>query len=505
VALDELNTLSGEARPVFGPASPEPSGSISEFLAPLIVGCALFMEMLDATVISTALPAIARSMHEDPIRLNLAITSYLLSLAVFIPISGWMADRYGSRTVFRSAIALFTLGSIFCGISQSLPQLVAARIVQGFGGAMMVPVGRLIVLKTIPKSELVQAMSYLTVPAVLGPVVGPPVGGFIVTYYSWRWIFFINVPISLIGITLVTKFIENIHEEDVPPLDLRGFVLTGFGLAGLVFGFEMIGRGILSVSLVMCLLAGGGLCTGAYVMHARRARFPIIDLALLKIPTFNSATIGGGLFRMGIGALPFLMPMLLQLVFGLTPFASGLITFTGAAGALFMKPTAPRIIRRFGFRNVLVGNGILSAFIMMSYALFRPTTPHSLIIATLLVGGFFRSLQFTALGTLAYADVPPVLMSNASSLASMAQQLFLSLGVATAALLLHVSLHGRSVKTLSWHDFTLPFVITGILAIGSSIIYLWLDPNAGHEVSGRRPSEAISRTVHATAEPEAID
>ena len=463
------------------------------------------MEMLDSTVISTALPAIAHSMHEDPIRLNLAITSYLLSLAVFIPISGWMADRYGSRTVFRTAIALFTFGSILCGISHSLSQLVAARVIQGFGGAMMVPVGRLIVLKTIPKSQLVEAMSYLTVPAVLGPVVGPPVGGFIVTYYSWRWIFFINVPISLIGITLVTMFIENIHEEDVPPLDLRGFVLTGLGLAGLVFGFEMVGRGILPGSLVMCLLAGGGLCTGAYIFHARRARFPIIDLALLKIPTFNSATVGGGLYRMGIGALPFLMPLLLQLVFGLTPFKSGLITFTGAAGALIMKPTAPPIIRRFGFRNVLVGNGVVSSLILMSYALFRPTTPYSLIVATLLFGGFLRSLQFTALGTLAYADVPPVLMSNASSLASMAQQLFLSLGVATAALLLHVSLHGRSVATLTSRDFTLPFVITGLLAVGSSMIYLWLDPHAGHEVSGRRPSEAISEAISVAAEPEAID
>ena len=226
-------------RDVFGPASPkEPVPDTIQFLAPLIVGCALFMEMLDSTVISTALPAIAHSMDEDPIRLNLAITSYLLSLAVFIPISGWMADRYGSRTVFRAAIALFTVGSILCGVSQSLSQLVAARIVQGFGGAMMVPVGRLIVLKTIPKSELVAAMSYLTVPAVLGPVLGPPVGGFIVTYYSWRWIFFINVPISFIGITLVTMFIENIHEEDVPPLDLGGFILTGLGLAGLVFGLR---------------------------------------------------------------------------------------------------------------------------------------------------------------------------------------------------------------------------------------------------------------------------
>src|SRR5262250_1327551 len=233
-------------------AEPEQAGHFL-FAIPLIVGCSLFMQTLDSTVIAVALPAIARSMHEDPIRLNLAITSYLLSLAVFIPISGWMADRFGARTVFRTAIVIFTTGSVLCGLSQSLPELVAARVLQGFGGAMMVPVGRLIVLKTVAKSELVTAMSYLTVPAVLGPVVGPPVGGFIVTYYSWRWIFFINVPIGAIGITLVSWYIPNIREEYVFPFDLRGFLLTGFGLAGLVSGFESIGRGVIPASIIMCV------------------------------------------------------------------------------------------------------------------------------------------------------------------------------------------------------------------------------------------------------------
>src|SRR6202046_2102002 len=226
-----------------------------EFLAPMIVGCALFMEMLDSTVISTALPAMAKSLGEDPIKLNLAITPYLLSLAVFIPISGWMADRFGARTIFRNAIIIFTFGSVLCGCSHSLPELVASRILQGFGGAMMVPVGRLIVLKTIPKSELVTAMSYLTVPAVLGPVVGPPVGGFIVTYYSWRWIFFINVPIGALGFALVTMFIENIREEEIVPLDVLGFALTGVGLAGMVLGFEMVGRDILPLGVVIAILA----------------------------------------------------------------------------------------------------------------------------------------------------------------------------------------------------------------------------------------------------------
>src|SRR6204780_194780 len=350
-----------------------------EFLAPMIVGCALFMEMLDSTVISTALPAMAKSLGEDPIKLNLAITSYLLSLAVFIPISGWMADRFGARTIFRSAILLFTIGSVLCGFSHTLPQLVASRILQGFGGAMMVPVGRLIVLRTVKKSDLVTAMSYLTVPAVLGPVVGPPVGGFIVTYYSWRWIFFINVPIGMIGITLVMWYIPNIKEDVTFPLDFRGFLLTGLGLAGLVMGFESIGRNVIPASIIMCVMAAGGICMALYILHSRRISYPIIDLGLLKVPTFFAATVGGGLFRMGIGALPFLLAMLLQVVFGLSPFASGMLTFTSAAGALFMKATATPIIRRFGFRTVLISNGVLSSFIMMSSALFRPTTPHFLI------------------------------------------------------------------------------------------------------------------------------
>jgi EmrB/QacA subfamily drug resistance transporter len=483
--------------------SPTPSRiSALEFLAPMIGGCALFMEMLDATVISTALPAMAKSLGEDPIKLNLAITSYLLSLAVFIPISGWMADRFGARTVFRTAIIIFTTGSIFCGFSNSLPELIASRILQGFGGAMMVPVGRLIVLKTIAKSELVTAMSYLTVPAVLGPVVGPVIGGFIVTYYSWRWIFFINVPIGMIGITLVTWYIPNIREEEVFPLDFRGFLLTGLGLAGLVSGFESIGRGVIPASITMCVMAAGGVCMALYILHSRRIDYPIIDMGLLKIPTFLVATLGGGLYRMGIGALPFLLAMLLQVVFGLSPFASGMLTFTSAAGALFMKATATPIIRRLGFRTVLIFNGVLSSFIMMSYALFRPTTPHFLIVAALLSGGFFRSLQFTALGTLAYADVPNSSMSGASTLSSMAQQLFLSLGVALGAMLLHLSLAASGSSHLSTHDFTPAFVVMGLLALASSLFFLPLEYHAGDEVSGRQRGVELSRTPQTVTEAD---
>jgi EmrB/QacA subfamily drug resistance transporter len=460
---------------------------IGQFLVPLIVGCALFMQTLDSTVIATALPAMARSLNEDPIRLNLAITAYLLSLAVFIPISTWVADKFGARTVFRYAILLFTIGSVFCGLSQSLPELVAARILQGLGGAMLVPVGRLLVLKTVPKSDWVEAMSYLTVPSVLGPVIGPPIGGFIVTYYSWRWIFFINVPICLLGLALVTLFIKNIREPEVPPLDLRGFILTGIGLAGLVFGFESVGRGVLPISVVIGLMLGGLGCSGLYVLHARRTAQPIIDLRLVKIPTFSSATFSGGMTRMATGAMPFLLAMLLQLGFGLSPFASGMLTFASAAGALTMKFTVNPIIRRFGFRSVLVVNGVISSFFVACCALFQQSTPHSVILLALLLGGFFRSLQFTSLNALAYADVPDSLVSNASSLASMAQQLFMTFGVAGAALVLQVSLRLHGETALSAHDITPAFVINGLLSFVSALLFLMLTPHAGAELSGRGP------------------
>jgi EmrB/QacA subfamily drug resistance transporter len=473
------------------------SPSAANIVVPTIVGCALFMQTLDSTVIATALPVIARSMHQNPIRLNLAITSYLLSLAVFIPISGWAADRFGAQSVFRAAIGLFTLGSIFCGLSSTLSELVLARVLQGFGGAMMVPVGRLVVLRIVPKSGLVDAMSWLTIPAVMGPVFGPPVGGFIVTYSSWRWIFFMNVPIAILGVILVTLYIPDIREDEAIPLDFRGFVLTGLGLAGLVFGFETVGRGMLPAGVVAAVMAVGGLCTGLYVFHSRRIANPIVDLNLMRIHTFASSVLGGGLARMGIGALPFLLAMLLQIVFGLTPFASGLITFTSAVGALTMKFTVSPIVRRFGFRSVLIGNGVISGLLLVSYAAFRPGFPTVLMIATLLAGGFFRSLQFTALNTVGYADISQPLMSGASTLSSMAQQLFFSLGVTLAALTLHVSLALRGASTLSANDFSAAFVVIGVVSLASIIFFVSLAHHAGAEVSGHQPVPTL------TAEPVA--
>src|SRR5246127_2838706 len=274
----------------------------------LIVACAMFMQNLDSTIIATALPAIGNSLGESPLQLNVAITCYLLSLAVFIPISGWTADRFGARRVFSAAIVVFTLGSIGCGLANSLPMLVIARIIQGMGGAMMVPVGRLVLLRTVPKSDLVRAMSFVSVPALIGPVMGPPLGGFIVTYASWRWIFFINIPIGVLGIVLVNLLVGNLKETGRRPFDYGGFALTGIGLATLAFGFENVGRGALPTVGAVGLLAVGVICLMLYVRHARRVSHPIIDLALFSIPTYASASIGGFLFRMGLGALPFLLP-----------------------------------------------------------------------------------------------------------------------------------------------------------------------------------------------------
>ena len=460
----------------------------SRVLVPLVVACAMFMQNLDSTVIATALPTIARSLNESPLRLNVAITCYLLSLAVFIPISGWTADRFGARRVFTSAIVVFTLGSIACGISNSLSALVGARILQGMGGALMVPVGRLVLLRTVPKSDLVRAMSFVSVPALIGPVMGPPVGGLIVTYASWRWIFFINIPIGVLGIVLVNRLVGDLKETGRRPFDLSGFALTGIGLASLAFGFENVGRGALPNIVVMGLLAVGGVCLGFYVRHAGRVSHPIIDLALLKIPTYAMASIGGFLFRVGLGALPFLLPLLLQVGFGLSALNSGMLTFASAAGAMLMKTSAVRVLRTLGFRIVLVGDALISAAFLFGYSLFRPSTPHLVIFFALLAGGFFRSLQMTSINTLSYADVPAALLSRATSLTSMAQQLSQTAGVATAALLLHTVLTLRGGTALTAVDFYPVFVGIAIISLLSVPFFLKMSPDAGAEVSGRAPA-----------------
>ncbi|MGD9508531.1 MAG: MFS transporter [Geminicoccaceae bacterium] len=453
-------------------------------LVPLIVACGLFMENLDSTVLATSLPAIAHDFGESPVRLSFAITSYLFSLAVFIPISGWVADRFGARNVFRGAIVVFLTGSILCGLSGSLWEMVAARILQGLGGAMMVPVGRLVLLRSVAKADMVSAMAWLTVPALIGPVLGPLVGGFITTYLHWRWIFWINVPIAILGLALVTMFIPARAEPRPPPFDWQGFGLTACGLVGLMFGFETLGRDVVPGWASALLLGAGVPCLGLYVRHALATAHPVLDLGLLRVRTFRASVMGGFLFRMGIGALPFLLPLLLQAGFGLDAFQSGQLTFAAALGALTMKLAAKPILRRFGFRRVLIGNAVLSALSLAAIALFRPDTPHAVILGVLLVGGFFRSLQFTSINTLGYADIESARMSRATSFSSMAQQLSLSAGVAAGAITVHLSMSARGAASLTATDFVPAFLMVAITAALSALVYLRLPADAGAEVSG---------------------
>jgi EmrB/QacA subfamily drug resistance transporter len=469
-------------------------------LIALIVACAMFMEQLDGTVIATALPAIAVSLDTSAVHLDLAMTSYMLSLAVFIPVSGWLADRFGARPIFGSAIALFTIGSALCGISQSLPELTAARILQGVGGAMMVPIGRLVLLRSVAKSEMVQAMAWLMVPSLLGPVLGPPLGGFITTYASWRWIFFLNLPIGLLGIVLVSIFIPNTREEQVHPLDVTGFVLSGSSLAGLVYGLDLIGRGPADPAGWALIL--GGVVLGVVAVRQALARaHPLLDLTLFRIETFRVSAFGGGIFRIGIGATPFLLPLMLQIGFGMSAFAAGMLTFVSAAGAMAMKALAGPILRRFGFRSVLVVNTVLGAASIAACGFFQATTSVAVILVVLLLGGFVRSLQFTALNVIAYADLPPSRMSAATSLYSAAQQVTLSAGVAIGALLLHLAmaLHPGEADPLPI-DFQIAFFAVGAAALLAVISFRSLDPAAAAEVSGHQPHAVPEGHIAAAGE-----
>jgi EmrB/QacA subfamily drug resistance transporter len=469
----------------------------SAILTAFIIATALFMENMDGTVISTSLPAIARDLHQDPIVLKLALTSYMLTLAVFIPASGWVADRFGARTVFCTAIVIFTFGSILCGASVSLPTLIAARVFQGLGGAMMVPVGRLVLLRSVAKSDLVSAMAYLTVPALLGPVAGPPLGGFITTYFHWRWIFWINVPIGVLGVLLSLRFIQNLREEAVPRFDFKGFVLSGIGLLSLISGLSMIGRGIAPIWLVAAMVGIGAVALALYVWHADSNEDAILDLKLLRVPTFFAGVIGGLIFRVGIGATPFLLPLLLQIGFGLTPFESGSLTFATAAGALMMKFTAPTALRWFGFRQTLVVNGLISGAFLGACALFTPSTPHWLLLLTLLTGGFFRSLQFTALNAISYADIDSPRMSRATSFASVSQQMSGAVGVAVAAICVEMIQFGYGDPELMARDLSLAFVMVAIFSSLSVLVFAGLKPDAGAAVSGRMVSTSKARATAA--------
>ncbi len=458
----------------------------------MIVGSAIIMQQIDSTVITTALPQMAISLHADPVRLSLAVTAYLLSLAIFVPVSGWAADRFGGRVIFRAAIALFTLGSILCGLSGNLVELTAARVLQGLGGAMMVPVGRLVLFRSLEKSALIATMAYLQVPAQLGPVLGPPIGGFITTYFSWRWIFFVNVPLGLLGILLVTMFFDNPKEDVRRPLDWIGFLLTGVAAFCAMYGIEAIGHGHGGLAEAIGLLVFGFVVGALALRHLRAAKHPLLDLSVFRIPTFQAAIYGGSLFRAGAGTLVFLLPLLLQVVFGLSAFASGSITFATAAGSLSMKITARPIIRRFGFRNVILFNGLISAVTIAMCAFFNAGMPDYLIFALLLIVGFFLSLQYTATQAMTYADVEQPRMSTATSIASMTQQLSRGFGISVVAVLLHLSLTWRGAATLGTFDFKVAFAGAVLFAL-SSLFYGWtLHPDAAAEVSGHRPKSATA-------------
>ncbi len=442
------------------------------------------MQNLDGTVIATALPAMARAFHEDAVHMNVALTSYLVSVAVFIPASGWMADRYGARSVFRAAIAVFTLGSVLCGRAETLPFLVASRVLQGAGGAMMVPVGRLVLLRSAAKSELVAAMAWLSAPALLGPVIGPPLGGFMVMYLSWRWIFDINVPIGLLGIVLVTRYVRDVREEARVRLDVPGFVLAALAMAGVMFGSETVGR-LTPDAIPAIAIAGGVACGLLYVRHARAHPSPLLDFSLLREPTFMVSVLGGTLFRIGIGGIPFLLPLMLQLGFGLSPVQSGLMTLASSAGAIAMKPAAVSALRRFGFRDTLFGNGLIAGALLGACALFRPSWPVWAMVATLLAGGFFRSLQFTAYNTVAYADIARERMSAATSLYSTIQQLSLTLGVTVAAACLQGSMHAAGRGQPGLPDFSWAFLGGAAFARAAAPLSRLMPRTAGADISGQ--------------------
>ena len=467
-------------------------------LTALIIATALFMENLDGTVLVDLAAGHRADLHQDPIVLKLALTSYMLTLAVFIPASGWVADRFGARTVFCSAIVVFTLGSILCGASTSLPTLIAARIFQGLGGAMMVPVGRLVLLRIVPKREIVNALAYLTVPALIGPVPGPPLGGFITTYFHWRWIFWINVPIGVLGVASVAvDSSHNLREEMSPRFDFKGFVLVRTRparahLRADAYRARHRRRPRSRSADRRQPRAARGLCAA----RGQNAD-AILDLKLLRIPTFFAGVVGGLLFRIGIGALPFLLPLLLQIGFGLTPFESGSLTFAAALGAMAMKFTASTALRWFGFRRTLIANALISGAFLASYALFTPSTPHWLIFLALLAGGFFRSLEFTALNAISYADIDPPRMSRATSFASVSQQMSGAVGVAVAAICIQVIQVGFGDKTLYARDLSTAFVLVAIVSSLSTFIFIRLKPDAGAALSGRAPAREEGVTAAA--------
>ena len=448
-----------------------------------MLAVALFMEHMDSTVIATSLPAIALDIGTSPVALKLALTSYLVSLAIFIPISGWMADRFGARKVFRAAIGVFVIGSILCAVSGSLGAFVISRFIQGMGGAMMTPLARLVLVRATPRSELVSAMAWLTVPALIGPLVGPPIGGFLTTYVSWHWIFLINVPIGIAGMLISGRVLPDIKGEPDKKIDWTGFFLAGVAASGIVFGLSVISLPALPPAFGIAAVAVGTVAALAYPFHTRRTPRPLLDLGLFRNRAFASAIYSGFFFRVGTGATPFLLPLMFQLLFGLTPFQSGMLTFVTAFGAIGMKFIASSTLRRSGFRTVTIASAVIGGVFIGASALFTPQTPYVLIAVTLFAAGLTRSLFFTSTNALIFAELSDKDAAQATAIASVSQQISIALGVAVAGGLLEVT-QAVTGGGLDRTAFVIAFSAAALAAILSALFFLKLPANTGSLVSG---------------------
>lgn len=457
--------------------------------AALLVAGAFFMEFIDGTVIATALPDMAKSFGVQAVDLNIGISAYLITLAVLIPASGWIADRFGARKIFTLALAIFTLASVLCGFSTTLESFLAMRILQGVGGALMVPVGRLAVLRTTPKHQLITAIATLTWPALVAPIIGPPLGGFITSYANWRWIFFINVPLGLLAIALALKFIPNIRDDDRRPFDLPGFLATAIAMVSLVYAMELLGAQHPESGLTIALLMLGVGTFAFSLRHFRRAAWPMIRLDAMQVPTFRVTMYGGSLFRASISAVPFLLPLMFQVGFGMNAFQAGSLVLAVFVGNLTIKPATTPLIRWLGFKKLLLINGALNVLALLACALITPNTPVWLILLVLYLGGVFRSIQFTGISTLAFADVPSAQMSYANTLFSTATQLAVGLGISLGAIGIRVGANVSEwlgMSAIPGISFRLAFVAIALICLIGMVDTLRLTKEAGSAVSARK-------------------
>jgi EmrB/QacA subfamily drug resistance transporter len=457
-------------------------------LLPWLVAVAFFMQSLDTTILNTAVPSIAQALAVAPLSMKAVLSSYTLSLAVFIPISGWMANRFGTRRVFAGAIGLFALGSLLCGVARNIHLLVAYRVLQGCGGAMMVPVGRLTLVRTFAKSELVRAMSFVAIPALIGPMLGPIAGGLITHYLHWSVIFFLNVPIGLTGLYLVYRYLPDYRQADTPPLDVAGLLLFSSGIALLSYVLEVFGEHRLPASAILALLALAALLLAGYGVRAAHAAYPLLQLDLFRVRTFRAAVCGSFFTRIGIGGIPFLFPLLYQVGLGYTPVQSGLLMMPQAFAAMSLKVIMPRILARFGYRGVLVSNTTLLGVMIVAFTCIGAATPIALIVALLFGYGFFQSLQFTSMNTLVYADVSGEQAGGASTIASTAQQLSMSFGVAGASLVTALFVPDRYHTSAPQmiHGIHEAFVVLGVATAVSTLVFAGLRADDGNAVSRHR-------------------